>query len=109
MFENNLSKSNPDKCNLLVIFSDAVIISVSEYDIKNSECEKLLGVKFGNKLTFEKHVTDICIKASRKIYPLATIVPYMDLSKRRMVMNAFFQLAVQLLATDLDVSQLHDK
>ena len=50
----------------------------------------MLGVKFDNKLTFEKHITDICRKASRKTYALARIVPYMDLSKRRMVMNAFF-------------------
>ena len=50
----------------------------------------MLGVKFDNKLTFEKHITDICRKASRKIYALARIAPYMDLSKRRMVMNAFF-------------------
>ena len=89
-FENNLLKSNADKCHLLVSSSDAVNLRVSEYDIKNSECEKLLGVKFDNKLTFEKHITDICRKASRKSYALARIAPYMDLSKRRMVMNAFF-------------------
>ena len=56
-FENNLLKSNAEKFNLLVTFSDAISISVSEYDIKNSECEKLLGVKFDNKLTIEKHIT----------------------------------------------------
>ena len=89
-FENNLLKSNADKCHLLVSSSDAINLRVSEYDIKNNECEKLLGVKFDNKLTFEKHITDICRKASRKIYALARIAPYMDLSKRRMVMNAFF-------------------
>ena len=80
-FENNLLKSNADKCHLLVSSSDAVNLRVSEYDIQNSECEKLLGVKFDNKLTFEKHITDICRKASRKIYALARIAPYMDLSK----------------------------
>ena len=50
----------------------------------------MLVVKFDNKLTFEKHITDICRKASRKIYALARIAPYMDLSKPCMVMNAFF-------------------
>ena len=55
-FENNLLKSNADKYHLLVSSSDAVNLRVSEYDIKNSECEKLLGVKFDNKLTFEKHI-----------------------------------------------------
>ena len=61
-------KGNADIYNLLVSSSDAVNLRVSEYDIKNIECEKFLGVKFGNKLTFEKHITDICRKASRKIY-----------------------------------------
>ena len=66
-FENNLLKTNADKCHLLVSSNDVVNLRVSEYDVKNSECEKLLGVKFDNKLTFEKHITDICRKASRKI------------------------------------------
>ena len=79
-FENNLLKSNANKCHLLVSSSDAVNLRVSEYDIKNSECEKLLGVKFDNKLAFEKHITDICRKASRKIYALARIALFMDLS-----------------------------
>ena len=70
-FENNLLKSNADKCHLLVHSSDAISLRVSESDIKNSECEQLLGVKFDNNLTFEKHITDICRKASRKIYALA--------------------------------------
>ena len=46
--------------------SDAVSLRVSEYD-KHSECEKLLGIKFDIRLTFEKYITDICRKASRKI------------------------------------------
>ena len=65
-FENKLLKNNADKCHLLLSFSDAVSLRVSEYDIKNSECEKLLGVMFENKLKFEKHVTDICRKTSTK-------------------------------------------
>ena len=46
--------------------SDAVSLRVSQYD-KHSECEKLLGIKFDIRLTFEKYITDICRKASRKI------------------------------------------
>ena len=73
-FENNLLKNNADKCHLSVSSSDAVSLRVSECDIKNSECEKLLGVKFEKKLKFEKRITDTCRKASRKIYALARIV-----------------------------------
>ena len=79
-FKNNLLKGNADKYHLLVSSSDAVNLRVSEYDIKNSKCEKLLGVKFDNKLTFEKNMTDICRKASRKTYVPARIAPYMDLN-----------------------------
>ena len=107
-FENNLLKSNTDKCHVLLLCqlgsSDAVNLRGSEYDIKNSDCEKWLAVTIDNKLIFEKHITKICRKASRKIYALARMAPYMDLSKRRMFMNTFFQFAVQLLSTDLDVS-----
>ena len=91
-FQNILLRSNADKCHLLVSSSDAVSLRVSEYDIGNSECEKLPSVKFDNKLAFGKETIDICRKASRKIYALAKIAPYMNLSKRRMFMNAFFNL-----------------
>ena len=60
----------------------------------------MLGVKFDNELIFEKHITGIGGKASRKIYALARIAPHMDLSKRRMDMSQLH---------DLEVSQLHDK
>ena len=96
--------------NVNLSFSDGVSVRVYEYGIRNSEREKLLGVKFDNELIFEKHITGICGKASRKIYALARITLQMDLSKRRMVMNVFvFQFEVQLLSTNLDVPQLHDK
>ena len=51
-FENNLLKSNADKCYFLESSSDTLNIRVSGYGKKNSECERFLGVKFDNKLTF---------------------------------------------------------
>ena len=39
--------------------------------IWETECEELLGIKVGNKLNFEYHIADICIKASGKVYSLA--------------------------------------
>ena len=63
--------------NVSLSFSDAVSVRVYEYGIKNSEREKLLGIKFDNELTFEKDITGIFGKASTKIYALATIVPHM--------------------------------
>ena len=83
-------KDNADKCHLLVSSSDAVSIRVKGWGINISEFQKLLGVKFDNELTFEKHITGICRKASRKISALARIAPYMDLYKWPMDINVFF-------------------
>ena len=62
-FENNLLKTNTDKCHLLVSSSDTVSLRVSQYDIKNCEDEKLLGVKFANKLIFKKDIAHISEKS----------------------------------------------
>ena len=86
-FKNNLLKSNADKCHLLAISSENVGIRLNEYDIRKIECKKVLRVKFDTKLTFRNHIIDICSKASRKVYAIA---PYMDLSKIRILINAFF-------------------
>ena len=64
-FKNNLLKSNTDKCHLLVTADDRV--SMNELKIDKSDTEKLLGVKFDKKLTFDDHISDICKKAGRKI------------------------------------------
>ena len=65
-------------------------IRVDEYDLKKSECKKLLGIKFDTELAFENHIVDIYSKASQNICGLAKVAPYMDLSKRRILVNALF-------------------
>lgn len=37
-------------------------MTVDENDVRKSQSEKLLGVKFDNKLGFENHIIDICSK-----------------------------------------------
>ena len=51
------------------------IASMNELKIDKSDTEKLLGVKFDKKLTFDDHISDICKKAGRKIYALARVTP----------------------------------
>ena len=47
----------------------------------NSTCEKLPGVKFHYKLTFNAHIDDIYRKSGLKLNPLSRITPYMDFHK----------------------------
>ena len=67
-------------------------IRVDKYNVRKSECKKLLGVKFDTRLTFGNHINDndIFSRASRKMYALARVAPYMNMSKRSTVMNALF-------------------
>ena len=90
-FDDNLMKSNADKCNLLVSTNETVKIQVGNYNIANSKCEKLLGINFDHNMNFDKHLSELCKKASRKINALSRITPYMNVSKKRVLMNAFFK------------------
>ena len=87
-------KSNADKCHLLVSTSNKVKVRIDNFDIRNSKCEKLLGVKFDHKLTFDEHISELCKNASRKIHPLVRVTPYMNISKRCILMNAFFYITI---------------
>ena len=89
-FNDNLMKSNPDKCHLLVSTNGNVKIRIGNFQIENTKREKLLGIQFDNKLSFDYHLSEICKKASRKLYALGRVTPYMNLSKRKILMNAFF-------------------
>ena len=90
-FNDNLMKINADKCHLLVSTNNTVKIKIGNFDITNSKSEKLLGVKFDHKLSFDDHVSELCKKASRKIHALSRVASYMNISKRRILMNAFFK------------------
>ena len=90
-FENKHLKGNANKCHFLVSTSQEVSLNVSNFKIKNSDCEKLLGVKLHCKLRFDQHITDLCRRASRKIHALARVTPFMNLSTRRLLMNSFFK------------------
>ena len=57
-FSHNQMKGNTDKCHLIVSTDKPIEIQVGESLIKNSTCEKLLGVKIDNKLNFATHVKD---------------------------------------------------
>ena len=45
------------------------------YILENSSSQKLFGVAIGSELNFNKHVSNLCNKASKKIQTLARISP----------------------------------
>ena len=51
-FNHNQIKANPDKCHFICSPSIKTSIMIENKQIRNSSCEKLLGVLFDSKLTF---------------------------------------------------------
>ena len=52
--------------------------------------EKLVGITTDSKLSFDKHIQQICSRTSAKLKALARIAPFMNITKRKILMNAFF-------------------
>ena len=65
-------------------------VEVADSFIKNSNSEKLLGVKIYKKLSFDEHVKNISQKANSKLRVLARATPYMDIRKWKLLLNACF-------------------
>ena len=57
-------------------------MEIGDFEIENITCEKLLGIPFDNRLTFDCHISGLCKKASKKNYALARVNQYMNLSKK---------------------------
>ena len=88
-FCGNQMKASISKFHLLVNKKDEVIINLEETEIKDSEYEKLLGIKVDTKLNFNEHLNDIISKARCKVNALSRVLPYMSLPKKKILMNSF--------------------
>ena len=90
-FSDNQMKANISKCHLLVNKKEEVVINLGETESKNSEYEKLLGIKIDTKLNFNEHLNNIISKASHKVNAFSRVARYMSLSKKKiLIFNSQF-------------------
>ena len=75
-FNNRQMKANPDKCRFICSSSVKTSIMIENEEIRNSSCEKPLGVFFDSKLTFQSHIDNSCKKSSQKLNAISRITPY---------------------------------
>ena len=75
-------KNNADKCHLLVSSNEKVTIKIGSNEIANIKHEKVLGVYLDSGLSY--------ISDCRKVCELLRVTSGMCLSKKRTLMNAFF-------------------
>ena len=88
-FSDNPMKANISKFHLPVNKKDEVTVRIGDTEFKNSEYEKLLGIKVNTKLNFNEHLNDTISKAKRKNNVLSRVMSYMSLSKKRKLVNSF--------------------
>ena len=70
-FAENQMKANQDKCHLIVSENENVSMHIGPFEIKNTNCEKLLGIKVDSRLNFNEHLDGMFKKASGKINALS--------------------------------------
>ena len=90
-FTENELKANARKWNLLISSGENIHVNTGTSQIKNSDCERLLGIDIDCTVTFKSHINQICSKAREQIKVLARIVPFLNKRKRKLLMNAFFK------------------
>ena len=88
-FHNNSLKSNAGKYILITNSSSPAELPFENTIIIGVNRVKLLGVHIDGRLDFDYQVNKICKRASKKLNPLFGVSKYMDLNKRRILMNAF--------------------
>ena len=90
-FTNNHMKVNPGKCHILLSTKNAIDVHLEGACITSSSCEKLLGITVDYDLKFDKYISDLRDKVSKKINALCRVKSYMSLEKRRIVVKAFVE------------------
>ena len=92
-FSSNHLVANPEKFQMMFLGckNDGLTMKVGNITIKSSDSVKLLGVTLDNKLSFDKHIADLCKRASYSIRCLYRIRDYIDTNQSKLLFSSFIQ------------------
>ena len=83
-----------DKLHLYLSYKERIIMKIGETEIKSSNCVNLLGIKIDDKIIFNEHLHYIADNASRRINTFPSLAPYMNESKKHIIINSYFLVTV---------------
>ena len=87
--QTSYMKVNTDKSHLLLSGNVSLTSNIDNKLIESENEQVLLGVTIDSNLSFEKHINNLCKRASQKLNALARISGYINLQKRRVIMKSF--------------------
>ena len=92
-FEINYMKLNTDKCHLLISGNknEYMWAKLDEDIFWESNGVEILGVTIDNNLRLDKHVSNICLKANRKLSALTRVAKFFPFKKRRTLFKTFIK------------------
>ena len=92
-FSENAMQANPAKFQGILLkgnkHASDFKVSIRGQDIDFSESITALGICIDETLTFDIHVNNICLKASRQISALQRLTGLLDLPSRKAIYNSF--------------------
>ena len=84
---------NPDKFWSIIISSKKHLskscININGVELTMESTVKLLGLETDNKLNFEKHVSNICKKASNQLNTICRLQTFMGNKEKEWMINTF--------------------
>ena len=88
-FGNSYTKMNSYKCHLFIL-GNKFENWWTKIDRENRTV-KLLGITIDSELKFNEHLSNVCLKANRKLSTLMRIRKYLDIKKIRILFKGFFE------------------
>ena len=82
-------RANTDKSHLLLSGKNNLTANIDGNVTESEDNQVLLGITIDSNLLFNKHINNLCKKASAKLNALARISSFMNLPKRRLIMESF--------------------
>ena len=84
-------KANREKYHVLMDANSPTTMKIGERTISNNYSEKLLHVQINSQRNFNNYLETIIKISSQKIHVLARTRPHVCISKRKLLINAFFK------------------
>ena len=68
---------------------DSYPLNINNLTINSENSVKLLGIEIDNRLSFEKHISTLCNKASNQLNAIGRIQKFMGFKEKEVLLNSF--------------------